>query len=95
MKTPGVKAAVVKQRLTVGSGTRDLESPRNTNQLSISSLFSVCTVCSFPRQACAEGFFTLTENETSIRILFLTQASKLLYLWKKSMLSFGVFFAIF
>ena len=57
VKTPGVKAAVVKQRLTVGSRTRGLESPRNTNQLSISSLFSVCTVCSFPRQACAEGFF--------------------------------------
>ena len=44
VKTPGVKAAVVKQRLTVGSGTRDLESPRNTNQLSISSLFSVCRI---------------------------------------------------
>ena len=44
VKTPGVKAAVVKQQLTVGSGTRDLESPRNTNQLlSISSLFSECT----------------------------------------------------
>ena len=64
MKTPGVKAAVVKQRLTVGSGTRDLESPRNTNQLSISSLFSV--LCSFPRQtygaAALRDFFTLAKK---------------------------------
>ena len=59
VKTPGVKAAVVKQRLTVGSGTRDMESPRNTNQLSISSLFSVC---SFPRQTYGAPWARATKN---------------------------------